>query len=280
MKITFIRFLVISCIMGVASSGFSVESKEGETRVPSETLRQSTHRVETAYSLSRVRSVETSEMSTLQNFIASGEVVLTPEVSLTARLPFVSLGSELALANPSLGIQAVIFEGLLKGFPSFVSLHVSMKPPLNSDKEFVFKRTDIALGVSSLREVYHLSLTSDLFYTLKLDSESAKAEYGNELSASVGAELNTGYQLSLGTDLNYRRASGFSPNVGKKISGRSLLIVKPHISYHPSADTRLHASFAFPVGRQKLQDTLHIFGDYTIAGIGGSTFLLNYEKKF
>jgi len=34
------------------------------------------------------------------------------------------------------------------------------------------------------------------------------------------------------------------------------------------------------MGRQGIKDNLKIFGDYTIAGVGGNTFSLTFEKKF
>ncbi len=242
-------------------------------------LRQSYHRFETAYGVSRVSSVKKSQKVTLQNFLFSGDMVLTPQVSLTGRVPFVSLAGQLALANPSIGLRGVLFEGLLKGFPSFVFFHVDMKPPISSRQEFVFKRTDIAVGISSIREVYHLSLQSGLEYILKLDSYSSKDNFGNELSAEVGAELDTGYQFSGGVLFNYRHAGDFQ-NPNKKTSGLSLLIFKPHFTYYYDADILLRGTFAAPIGRQRLNDALQVFGDYTIAGLGGNTLFLTFEKKF
>ena len=273
----FVLFLVFF----VSSLSYSKEKEnEGEVTTEGESLRQSYHRLESRYGLARVQPVHSSEKEMLHNFWISGEFVLSPEVSLTGRLPFVTLGSQLALTNPSLGLKGSLFEGLLKGFPAFVFLEGSIKPPLASQKEFVFKRTDVFLGVSSLREVYHLSLGSDLSYTLKLDPSSALENYGNELAASIYGELNTGYQFSLGLNLNYRRAGDLEmKDQEKTLSGRSVFIMKPYFSYHYTPDVTFQGTLAMPLA-QRLSEALRVFGDYTIPGIGGNTFYLTFERKF
>ena len=252
---------------------------EQETAAPSTTLRQNYHRLETGYAVSRIRPADETDKTTLQNFLISGDVVLTPEASLTATLPIVALARQVGLANPSLGFKSVFFEGLLKGFPTFVFFSGNVKFPLSSDQEFVFQRTDVAIQVSSLREVYHLSLRSDLAYILKFDSSSADEKYGNELTTTVGGELNTGYHFSVGLDLNYRYAGGFRSEQ-ERISGRSLFILRPHFAYSFKPDMLLHGIYAMPVGRAQLRETLRVFGDYTIPGVAGDTFLLSFEKRF
>ena len=255
-------------------------SPGGEERVSASELRQSYHRFESAYGVSRVEPRTHSEAATLQNFLFSGDVALTPEVSLTGRLPFVSLAGELALTNPTVGLKGVLYEGLLKGFPTFVMLDAGLKPPMSSDQEFVFKRTDIQVGVSTLREVYHLSLRSGLNYFLKLDPADAVQKYGNELSGEVEGELNTGYQFSMGLNLNYRRA-GSLQTADSSLPGHSLFILKPHFTYHYAPDMTFQGAFAMPVDQSsRLNDTLRVFGDYTIPGVGGNTFFLTFEKKF
>lgn len=253
-------------------------AKEAEERVSALELRQVYHRLESAYGISRVQSKTSLGSQTLQNFLFSGDVAMTPEVSLTGRLPFVSLAGQMALTNPSLGLKGVLYEGLLKGFPTFVFLDSSLKPPLSGDQEFVFRRTDISVGVSTLREVYHLSLRSNLNYFLKLDPEDATEKYGNELSTEVDGELNTGYQFSLGLNLNYRRAGSLRTST-TTVPGHSLFILKPHFTYHVAPDMTFQGALATPVAA-RLNESLRVFGDYTIPGVGGNTFFLTFEKKF
>jgi len=271
-------FLFLFIIL-VLSTQQPFAAEESTKDISSEGLSQSYHRLQTQYAIGRIQPVRQSGRATLHNLMVSGDFVLAPKMSFTARIPFVTLAGELAISNPAFGLKADIFEDVLKGYPTFVSLRTEVKPPLSSTREFVFKRTDIFVGLESLREVQHLSLKSKLGYTLKLDPSSASEKYGNELAASVGVELNTGYKLALGLDFNYHRAGSFSMASGD-LPGRSVFMLQPNFAYHYAPDMMFQGTFAMPVGRQKLDEAVLVFGDYTIAGLGGNTFFLTFEKKF
>ncbi|OGQ02950.1 MAG: hypothetical protein A3D19_00875 [Deltaproteobacteria bacterium RIFCSPHIGHO2_02_FULL_38_15] len=263
---------------GVSSLAFAGAPTQSENTASEGNLRESFHRLETWYQIASVKPLEKTQKSTLQSLLIKGGIVLTPEVSLLLGLPLVTLGSELALTNPFLGMEATLFEGLVKDFPTFVTLTGGVKIPLASQKEFVFKRTDVKIGLSTLREIHHLNLVTDTAYIIKVDSQRQQ-NYGNEWSLMVGSELDTGYNFSPGIHLNYRRAGGFQSEK-ENLSGRSLFILKPQFAYFYDSETTLTGSLAMPMGRQGIKDNLKIFGDYTIAGVGGNTFSLTFEKKF
>ncbi|MBI4041435.1 MAG: transporter [Deltaproteobacteria bacterium] len=257
----------------------SFAATESESEVTTEVLRQSFHRFESVYQYSRVRGLRTHQIQTLQSLLLSGDVVLTPQVSVSGTLPIMTLSHELALVNPWLGVKAYLFEGLVKDFPTFVTASAMVRPPLSSEYEFVFDRTDVEFGLSTLREIHHLSLTTDFRYNIKIDSPDADQSYGNEWSAKMGGELNTGYHFSPGVSLNYRYAGPFQKN-SQRFSGRSVMIVQPTFAYNYEADMTFKGVFALPLNHHQLQESLQVFGDYTIAGIGGNTFYVLFEKKF
>ncbi len=270
-----VTYLVFSLSFFIASYGFSEVS---ETR-----LQESYHRFESSYQISQVESVRTSQKSTLHSLLLTGEFSLTPEVSFLTTLPFITLSNHISVANPYLGIQGTIFEGLIKDFPTFVFFNGGVRPPLGDSQEFIFKRTDVLLGFSTLREIQHLNLHTDLSYIVKIDSSSHTKRYGNEWSLMLGGELSTGYQFSPGIFLNYRRAGKYedlSPETSQTISGKSLFLIRPAFSYYYAPDMTFSGALIIPLGRQGLKDSLKTFGDYTIAGVGGNTFFLNFEKKF
>ncbi len=274
------RFIFQYGVLGMLFLGAgSLMAKETQTdfSFTSERLRQNTHRVETAYQFAQVPSSD-HQKDPLQSLLVGGGFALTPEVTVVGRIPLMTLSSSVALGNPFLGVEALFYEGLLKEFPTFVFFNGGVKLPFFGNNKFVFRRTDIPLGFSTLREIYHLSLSTDLSYILKLDS-NGEAQYGNEWSASLGGKLESGYHISPGVWLNYRR-SGKYANGTERLSGRSVFILKPTLSYTYNPETLFTGSLAFPLVRANLQETLKVFGDYTISGLGGTTVYLTFEKKF
>ena len=280
MKRFFILFISAVLLGGV------VFAKETQTDfdLTSERLRQNTHRLETAYQFSQVPSGDHQKV-TLQNFLIGGGFALTPEVTAVGKIPLMTLSGSVAIGNPFLGVEALLYEGLLKEFPTFVFFNGGVKLPFFGNNKFVFRRTDIPLGFSTLREIYHLSLSTDLSYILKIDS-NGEPQYGNEWSAGIGGKLETGYHISPGVWFNYRRAGEYSSGVAngtngiERLSGRSVFIVKPTVSYTYNPETLFTGVLALPLVRANLQETLKVFGDYTISGLGGTTVYLNFEKKF
>lgn len=256
-------------------SSFAIASQDNPL-----TLTDRFHRVEASYQLSQIHSLQKETKVILQNLLLSGDFSLTPQMSLLGRIPFITLSNEVAIANPFLGLQGKLFEGLVKDFPTFVFLKGGVKLPLRSDYEFVFPRTDVLLNLFTLREVHHLSLLTDISYIIKVDPDTREKSYGNEWSCIVGGEIETGYDVSGGIHLNYIRAGDYRQNQMPRIPGRSILILKPFFSYHYDRDTTVKASLAFPLSRYGFKDILKVFGDYTIAGLNGNTFHLLFEKKF
>ena len=279
MKINKTWFLALILTVGMLQTVSAETENPGKIEsLEPQTLQESYHRFESLYQVSRLQSLQNNEKSTLQSLVLMGDVVLTPQVSLLLDLPMVTFNGSAALTNPFLGAKVSLFDGLVKDFPTFVNFKGGVKFPLASSQEFVFNRTDVLFSFQSLREIHHLSLKTDAAYTVKIDPENDKT-YGNAWSFKVGGELNTGYQFSPGFMLNYRWA-GRHQDQGVEYASRSAMILQPTFSYTPGADTLLQGSFAFPLSRQNLKDTLRVFGDYTIAGIGGPTFYLSFEKKF
>ena len=276
MRIWFLTPIVLGMLLLEAVCVFAKETQT-DFALTSERLRQNTHRLETAYQFAQVPS-STHQKATLQSLWIGGGFALTPEVTVVGKIPLMTLSSSVALGNPFLGVEALLYEGLLKEFPTFVFFNGGVKLPFFGNNKFVFRRTDIPLGFSTLREIYHLSLLTDLSYILKLDS-NREPHYGNEWSAIVGGGLETGYHISPGVQFNYRRAGEYS-NGSERVSGRSVFILKPTVSYTYDPETLFTGSLAFPLVRANLQETLKVFGDYTISGLGGTTLYLNFEKKF
>ncbi|MBI3018500.1 MAG: hypothetical protein HYY61_01200 [Deltaproteobacteria bacterium] len=260
-----------------ASAAAAAKETENDSSLASQRLRQNTHRLETAYQFAQVPS-ESNQKAALQSLLVGGGFALTPEVTGVGRIPLMMLSSRAALGNPFIGAEALLYEGLLKEFPTFVFFNGGVRLPFFGNNKFVFRRTDIPLGFSTLREIYHLSLSTDLSYVLKLDS-NGDPQYGNEWSAMIGGKLESGYHVSPGVQLNYRRAGEYS-NGAERLSGRSVFILKPTASYTYDPETLFTGSLAFPLARSRLQEVLKVFGDYTISGLGGATVYLTFEKKF
>lgn len=267
---------VVGVLLCGAVCGFAKETKSDFSLEP-ESLRQNTHRLETAYQFAQVPS-DSHPKATLQSLVVGGGFALTPEVTLVGRIPLIMFSSSVALGNPFIGAEALLYEGLLKEFPTFVFFNGGVRLPFFGNNKFVFRRTDIPLGFSTVREIYHLSLLTDVSYILKVDSGGAP-QYGNEWSAVVGGKLETGYHISPGVQLNYRRAGEYS-NGAERLSSKSAFILKPTVSYTYNPETLFTGSLAFPLVHARLQETLKVFGDYTISGLGGATVYLNFEKKF
>lgn len=242
-------------------------------------LKESFHRVEAMYQLARIYPIKKNSQALLQNFLFSGDFSLTPRLSLLARLPLVMLSHQIAISNPFLGLQGELFQGLIKEFPTFITFKSGVKLPLQSDHEFVFDRTDAILSLTTLREMFHLSLMTDLSYIIKIDSNTREKSYGNEWSMLIGSEMDTGYDFSAGIHINYRRAGDFKEGTQKTISARSMFILKPLFSYHLDRETTFTGSLALPLSRQGLKEVLTVFGDYTIPGISGNTFYFLLERK-
>ena len=275
--------LLFQAIGVLATAAYAKDTKNDA--VASESLRQNTHRLETAYQFSRVplnqgvnQGADPHEKATLQSLLIGGGFALTPEVTVVGQIPLMTFSSSVALGNPFLGAEALLYEGLLKDFPTFVFFNGGVRFPFFGNNKFVFRRTDIPLGFSTLREIYHLSLSTDLSYIVKLDSNS-QPRYGNEWSAAIGGKLETGYHISPGVQLNFRRAASYT-NGSETLSGRSVFILKPAFSYTYDPETVFTGSLALPLVRSRLQEVLKVFGDYTIAGLGGTTVYLTFEKKF
>ncbi|MBI3016981.1 MAG: hypothetical protein HYY62_03160 [Deltaproteobacteria bacterium] len=191
---------------GVCVSAAAVAKEtQNDLSLASERLRQNTHRIETAYQFAQVPSMEaeSNQKATLQSLLVGGGFALTPEVTVVGRIPLMTFSSSVALGNPFIGAEALLYEGLLKEFPTFVFFNGGIKLPFFGNNKFVFQRTDIPLGFSTLREIYHLSLSTDLSYILKLDSND-QPQYGNEWSATIGGKLESGYHIGPGVQLNYR----------------------------------------------------------------------------
>ena len=115
------RFLIL-LVQGVfLIEAVCVFAKETQTDfdLTSERLRQNTHRLETAYQFSQVPSGDHQKV-TLQNFLIGGGFALTPEVTAVGKIPLMTLSGSVAIGNPFLGVEALLYEGLLKEFPTFV----------------------------------------------------------------------------------------------------------------------------------------------------------------
>ena len=275
----FLKQIVLGVFLfeAVCVSTAAAKETQSDLSFASERLRQNTHRLETAYQFAQVPS-ESNQKSTLQSLLVGGGFALTPEVTVVGRIPLMTLSSSVALGNPFIGAEALLYEGLLKEFPTFVFFNGGVRLPFFGNDKFVFRRTDVPLGFSTLREIYHLSLSTDLSYILKLDSND-QPQYGNEWSAMIGGKLESGYHISPGVQLNYRRAGEYVNGV-ERISGRTAFILKPTVSYTYDPETLFTGSLAFPLVRSNLQEMLKTFGDYTISGLGGTTVYLTFEKKF
>lgn len=257
------------------------EIPEGSPKEYEEDLRQDYHVLQSSYLLSRIfpKNSKNDKKALLQELNFSGGMIVIPDIQLEAAVPLMTLGGALSFTNPYLGLSASLFEGLVNDFPTFVSLKTGMKLPLASDYEFVFDRTDVVMGISSLREIYHLGLAANLSYIIKIDPAPMNRRYGNELDSSLSAEVNTPFRLLPGIGLHYRRGGAYQEG-DTKIPGQSLFILNPFFSYHFSPDVILKTAFAIPVGRHNLRERLMVFGDYTIPGVGGNTFSLAFEKRF
>ncbi len=242
-------------------------------------LREMVHGFNTSYQVGGIHSLHRDGKANLQTLQVEGSFAFTPVFGIGARLPITTLANEASFNNPYIGLEGVIFDGLVKDFPTFAFLRGGIKIPLQSDHEFVFNRTDVILNFSTLREVQHLSLTTDTSYIIKVDSDPSTEAYGNEWQTTLGGRIDTGYKVSMGSDLNYRRSGQYKTKL-ETISGRSLLILKPTLSFDYDYSTSLVASWAAPLTRVNLRDTLRSFGDYTIPGVGGSTFFVSLQKKF
>jgi hypothetical protein len=262
---------------------FSLYSAEKENIETEEDLRQDYHTLQSSYSLSHIFPRYKDKKVALQGLNLSGGMIVIPDIQLEAAVPIMALSGALSFTNPYLGLSASLFEGLVNDFPTFVSLKSGIKLPLASDYEFVFDRTDVVIGISSLREIYHLGLAADISYTVKID-RPMNQRYGNELASSLSAEMNTSFRLLPGIGLHYRRGGSYEDQE-TKIPGQSLFILNPFFSYHffPDTilkDTILKTAFAIPLGRHNVRERLTVFGDYTIPGVGGNTFSLAFEKRF
>ncbi|MEK7790681.1 MAG: hypothetical protein AAB309_03545 [Deltaproteobacteria bacterium] len=270
--------VIVSSFLILASPLFALTPEKVEDKTEEE-LRQDYHTLQSSYSLSRVFPKNNDKKALLQGLNFSGGMIVIPGIQLEAMVPMMTLGGTLSFTNPYLGLSASLFEGLVNDFPTFVSLKTGMKLPLASDHEFVFDRTDVVIGISSLREIYHLGLSADISYIVKIDPSPVNRRYGNELASSLSAEVNTPFRLLPGIGLHYRRGGAYQDNE-MKIPGQSLFVLTPFFSYHFSPDTILKTAFAIPIGRHNLRERLTVFGDYTIPGVGGNTFSLAFEKRF
>ncbi len=274
MQILIFLFLILS---GSLHSAEKVPQNI-DTEIYEEDLRQDYHSLQSSYLLSHIFPKGKDKKAALQGLNLSGGMIVIPDIQLEAVVPIMALSGALSFTNPYLGLSASLFEGLVNDFPTFVSLKGGMKLPLASDYEFVFDRTDVVIGISSLREIYHLGLAADISYTVKID-RPLNRRYGNELASSLSAEMNTSFRVLPGIGLHYRRGGAYQDQE-TKIPGQSLFILNPFFSYHFSPDTILKTAFAIPLGRHNLRERLTVFGDYTIPGVGGNTFSLAFEKRF
>lgn len=280
---TWKKSLLVCLLLAFTGTGSFSEAKDEEQshswRSDEESLRQDYHRLESFYGLSRILPTRSDNKALLQQFRIEGGMILTSGMRLEVAIPTLMLGPAFSFTNPYLGLSTMLFEGLMNDFPTFVSLKGGAKLPLASNHEFVFDRTDVLIGISSLREIYHLALMADLSYILKMDPEPLVERYGNELAAALSVEINTPFRLIPGFGFHYRRGGAYQ-HAETKVSGQSLFILNPYVSYPFGPDMILKSAFAIPVGRDNVRDRLRVFGDYTIPGIGGNTFSLAFEKRF